>query len=63
MRMNAVVNVEYRIPISAEQDARVQELAHHLALARGERRISIRQIVREALDAYCQQHRSAGRAG
>ncbi len=61
--MSTIATVEYRIPVPVEQDARVQELAHRLALARGERRISIRQIVREALEAYCEQHAAAGRAG
>jgi ribosome recycling factor len=50
--------IEYRIPIRLEQDERVQDLARRLAKERGERRIPIRQIVREALDAFLAIHLS-----
>jgi uncharacterized protein (DUF2384 family) len=48
--------IEYRIPIRVELDARVHDLALRLAKERGERRVTIRQVVREALDAFVAHH-------
>jgi hypothetical protein len=48
--------VEYRIPISFSQDEQIQDLACHLARERGERKIPLRQVVREAIAAYVAAH-------
>ena len=55
--MGGTVTVEYRVPVPVEQDEQVQELARRLARERGQRRVPIRQIVREALASFLFQHR------
>ena len=52
--------IEYRIPVPVEQDAQVQDLARRLAKERGERRVPIRQIVREAIDMMLRYHEATG---
>ena len=48
--------VEYRVPIPFAQDEQIQDLARHLARERGERKIPLRQVVREAIAAYVAIH-------
>jgi hypothetical protein len=50
--MSNATTIEYRIPISFTQDEQLQDLARHLARERGERKVPLRQVVREAIAAY-----------
>jgi hypothetical protein len=54
--MTIMQTIEYRIPIALTQDEQVQDLARQLAHERGQRRVPIRQIVREAITAYVKSH-------
>ncbi len=48
--------IEYRIPVPLAQDEQLQDLARHLARERGERKVPLRQVVREAIAAYVAAH-------